>query len=193
MTEEECIELICMGGKAADVGLRALYREIGPPMLRFFVLKGAPGEEAKDVLQETFIRVFKAASSYSGNGSAKSWLWQIGRNCLTDHLRKRGRVQEREVLFDDDGWGRLLESTPAPAQTIVEQDSLEDCISRGVNVYGQQMPDRAYVLTLQMEGAGIEEIAAQIGRSIAATKEYLSQCRKKLRPFISDCLQLLPV
>jgi RNA polymerase sigma factor (sigma-70 family) len=193
MTEEECIELICMGGKAADVGLRAFYREMGPPMLRFFALNGAPGDEAKDVLQETVVRVFRAASSYSGNGSGRSWFWQIARNCLTDHHRKLRRVREREVVFDDDGWGRLLESTPAPAQTIVEQDSLEDCISRGVNVYGQQMPDRAYVLTLQMEGAGIDEIAAQIGRSIAATKEYLSQCRKKLRPFISDCLQLLPV
>lgn len=192
MKEEECIELIRMGGKAADVGFRALYREMGPPMLRFFAFNGAPGDEAKDVLQETIVRVFKSASSYSGNGSAKSWLWQIGRNCLIDHLLKRGRVGKREVVFDDEGWGRLLESTPDPAQAIVEQESLEDCVSGGLNAYGQKMPDRAYVLTLRMEGAGIEEIAAQIGRSISATKEYLSQCRKKLGPFISHCLELLP-
>ena len=193
MTEEECIELICMGGKAADIGLKALYREIGPSMLRFFAFNGAPGDEAKDVLQETFVRVFKAASSYSATGSAKSWLWQIGRNCLADHRRKLGRVQEHEAVFDDEAWGRLLESTPDPAQEkFLEQESLDDCVSRGLNAYGQKMPDRAYLLTLQMEGAGIEDIAAQIGRSIAATKEYLSQCRKKLRPFISDCLELLP-
>lgn len=192
MTEEECVELICMGGKAADVGLRTLYREVCPQMLRFFALNGAPGDEAKDVLQETFVRVFKSAASYSGNGSARSWLWQIARNCLTDHQRKAGRVRQREVVFDDDGWGRLLESTPDPAQPVGEGESLEDCVSRGVSVFAQQMSDRAYVLTLQMEGASIEEIAAQIGRSIAATKEYLSQCRKKLRPFISDCKRLLP-
>lgn len=192
MNEEEWIELICMGGKAADVGLRALYRELGTPMLRFFASHGAPDDQAKDLLQETFIRVFKAASSYSGNGSAKSWLWQIARNCLTDHFRKLGRIKDREVIFDEDGWERLLESSPDHAQASVEQESLEDCVSRGVQVYGQQMPDRAYVLTLQMEGATIEEIAAQIGRSAAATKEYLSQCRKKLRPFILECRQLLP-
>jgi RNA polymerase sigma factor (sigma-70 family) len=112
MTEEECIELICMGGKAADVGLRALYREMGPPMLRFFAFEWCPGDEAKDVLQETIVRVFKAASSYSGNGSAKSWLWQIGRNCLIDHLRKRGRVKNaRWSSMTRDGgdcWSRLL-------------------------------------------------------------------------------------
>ena len=192
MKEEECIELICMGGKAADVGFKALYSEMGPHMLRFFAFIGAPGDEAKDVLQETIVRVFKSASSYSGNGSAKSWLWQIGRNCLTEHLRKRGRIKEHEVIFGDEGWARLLESTPGPAQAILEQESLDDCVSGGLNAYGQKMPDRAYVLTLQMEGAAIEEIAAQIGRSIGATKEYLSQCRKKLRPFISDCLELLP-
>lgn len=192
MKEEECIELICMGGKPADVGLKVLYREMGPAMLRFFALSGAPGDEANDVLQETFVRVFKSAASFSGEGSARSWLWQIGRNCLMDHLRKSGRVKEREELFNDDQWGRLLESTPDPAEVIAGQELLEDCVSRGVQVFGQQMPDRAYVLTLQMEGVGIKEIATQIGRSIAATKEYLSQCRKKLRPFISDCLEQLP-
>ena len=193
MNEEECIELICLGGKAADVGLNALYREMGPSMLRFFAFNGAPGDDAKDVLQETFFRVFKAASSFSGNGSAKSWLWQIARNCLADHHRKLGRVQEHEAVLEDEAWGRLLESTPDPAQAVLlEQESSDDCVSSGLNAYGQKMPDRAYVLTLQMEGAGIEEIATQIGRSIAATKEYLSQCRKKLRPFISHCLELLP-
>jgi hypothetical protein len=43
-----------------------------------------------------------------------------------------------------------------------------------------------------MEGESIEEIGNRIGRTIAATKEYLSQCKKKLLPFISHCRELLP-
>jgi DNA-directed RNA polymerase specialized sigma24 family protein len=53
------------------------------------------------------------------------------------------------------------------------------------------MPERAYALTLQMEGASIAEISERLGRSLAAAKEYLSQCRKKVQPFVAHCTELL--
>ena len=42
-----------------------------------------------------------------------------------------------------------------------------------------------------MEGASVQDIADRIGRTAAATKEYLSQSRKKLQPFIAHCADLL--
>ena len=44
---------------------------------------------------------------------------------------------------------------------------------------------------LQMDGLSIEEIGLRIGRTMAATKEYLSQCKKKVQPFIAHCTELL--
>ena len=44
---------------------------------------------------------------------------------------------------------------------------------------------------LQMDGHSIEEIGLRIGRTIAATKEYLSQCKKKIQPYIAHCTELL--
>ena len=192
MTEEGCIELICMGGKPAGVGCTDLYRIMAKRMLRFFVLNGALGHEAEDLLQETFIKVFEKATTYSGNGSAKSWIWQIARNVLTDQLRKRGRIAAHQVIFDDDdSWSQLLEATPAPEPANDDEESMKDCVQRGISAYGMQMPNRAYVITLHMEGSAIAEIADEIGRSIKATKQYLSQCRMKLKPFIKDCRQYM--
>ena len=192
MTEEECIELICMGSKPADVGCTVLYRLMAKRMLRFFVLNGASGQEAEDLLQETFIKVFEKATTYSGNGSAKSWIWQIARNILTDQFRNRGRIAAHQVIFDDDdSWSQLLEATPGPDPVNDDEESMRDCVQRGISAYGMQMPDRAYVITLYMEGSAIAEIADEIGRSIKATKQYLFQCRKKLKPFIEDCRQYM--
>ena len=42
-----------------------------------------------------------------------------------------------------------------------------------------------------MDGFSIEEIGLQIGRTVAATKEFLSQCRKKLKPYVAHCQDLL--
>jgi DNA-directed RNA polymerase specialized sigma24 family protein len=52
-------------------------------------------------------------------------------------------------------------------------------------------PERAMVLMLQMDGLSIDEIGLRIGRTMAATKEYLSQCKKKIQPFIAHCTDLL--
>jgi RNA polymerase sigma-70 factor (ECF subfamily) len=53
------------------------------------------------------------------------------------------------------------------------------------------MPERALALNLYLEGTSMDEIAMQIGRSAAATKEYLSQCRKKIKPYIAHCTEQL--
>ena len=72
MTEEEMITMIRAGGKAMEAGVKALYQAVAQPMLRFFVFKGGvSGDEAKDVLQETLIKIVRSASSFSGEGAAR--------------------------------------------------------------------------------------------------------------------------
>jgi RNA polymerase sigma factor (sigma-70 family) len=189
-TEEDIVSLIGKGdGKSQETGVRALYDLMAKPMLRFFVHLGLSPDEARDVLQETFVKVVRSASAFSPGGSAKAWLWQIARNCLTDHLRQTARVRKHETVFDEQGWQSIQDTIPE--RPHASSTSVEKCVSEGLARFANAMPDRAYVITLQMEGMSIQEIAHQIGRTVAATKEYLSQCRKKVAPFISRCTELL--
>jgi DNA-directed RNA polymerase specialized sigma24 family protein len=64
-------------------------------------------------------------------------------------------------------------------------------VATGLGAFSNSEPERAYVLTLQMEGLSIQEIGQRIGRTVAATKEYLSQCKKKIQPFIAHCTEHL--
>lgn len=191
MAEDEIIKSICKGGKALDAAVRALYSSAAQPMLRYFVYRGGiSSDEAEDVLQETFIKIVRSAASFSGDGPAKAWIWQIARNCLNDLLRKKASVGVYQVTFDDDQWETLGQTAPAPVP-CVPGVSVDECVSGGLDEFAKKMPDRAYVLTMQMDGLSIEEIGNQIGRTVAASKEYLSQCRKKLQPFIAHCTELL--
>jgi len=158
-------------------------------MVLFFVYRGVSGDEAKDILQDTFIKIVRGANGFTGEGTAKAWLWQIARNCLTDHMRKKASLGEHESVFDDEKWHRLEETVAAPTPRT-RGTSVDECVSAGLAAFGDQMPERAYVLTLQMEGMSVEDIGRQIGRTVAATKEYLSQCRKKIQPFIAHCTEL---
>ena len=191
MTEEEMIALIGAGGRAMDAGVKALYQTSAQPMLRYFVHQGLSGDDAKDVLQETFVKVVRSAGSFGGSGSARSWIWQIARNCFLDHVRKRLSVGQYEVAVNDEQWGLILETTKAPDQDSGMAQSVDDCVFAGLSKLGEREPERVYVLTLQMEGVAIAEIAQRIGRQVPGTKEYLSQCKKKLKPLIEHCMQLV--
>ena len=191
MTEEEIVRGICSGGRNRDIALRTLYDTTAQHMMRFFVHRGASGDDARDILQDTFVKIVRSADSYSGDGAARSWLWQIARNCLTDHIRKHARRLDDEVAVNDDAWDLLQETTAGPVDCVPGQ-SAEECVALGLEAFAGQMPERALALTLHMDGLSMAELGERIGRSVAATKEYISQCRKKIQPFIAHCADLLP-
>ena len=175
-----------------DAGVKALYQSAAQPMLRFFVFKGVSGDDAKDVLQETFVKIVRNVASYTGDGAAKAWIWQIARNSLTDHQRKQGGLANHETAVNDEQWKTLEETAADPtAPTCGATGSVDECVSTGLDNFNRVEPERAMVLMLQMDGLSIDEIGLRIGRTMAATKEYLSQCRKKIQPFIAHCTDLL--
>ena len=190
MTEEEIINAIRSGGRPGNLALKALYDSTAQSMLRFFVYSGVSGDDAKDILQDTFIKIVRSADSYKGEGAARSWIWQIARNCLTDHQRKQARRSTDEVAVNDEQWQAIAETT-ADSPAGDGNRTAEECVAQGLEVFARQMPERALALNLHMDGMSMAEIGDRIGRTAAATKEFLSQCRKKIQPFLAHCNDLL--
>jgi RNA polymerase sigma factor (sigma-70 family) len=201
VNEEQLIKELAAGGNRQSLALRRLYMDKGKEFGRFFVGKGLDRVDADDVLQETFLKILKQAPNYRGEGvstnHANAWMWQIARNALADHFRHK----PAEEGLDDDGWRSLEDanpkntSAPNPLWSCDGPDpsrEAEDCVQRGLKLFAAKDPERAFALELLVEGVAGTEIADRIGRSYTATRQYLTECRKALAPFIKDCLQLLP-
>lgn len=190
MQYDDIMTLIRASGSARNAGVKALFDGSGREMLRFFIHQGVSPTDAEDVLQDTFIKIIRGANNYAGQGNAQSWFWQVARNCMTDFLRKRGAYSDKYAPFDDehsDLAGSVAQfDVPGALQLTVDE-----CVSSGLDAFAKDHADRAYALTLQMDGASIEHIASVIGRTATATKQYLSQCRKKLEPYVARCTELL--
>ena len=189
-SDEDLLRALAQASRVRDEADRELYRRHAPALLRFFVHQGASADDARDLLQETLVKVVRGAASYDGRGAARAWIWQVARHALLDFARARGRLAEREVTLDDDAWADLCDRTPAAPEGPA-CSAVTDCVSTGLDAFARQMPERAWALTLQMEGLRAEAIAERIGRTVAATREYLSQCRRKLQPFVAHCVDLL--
>ena len=184
MTNEQIIELICEGGEANhSKAIQAFYKRWASEMKGFFVSRGLSPDEAEDVLQECVVNIWTKALQYKGEGTAQAWMWMIARNVLCDQLRKK--KSGREFVEIDEVTETI---TAAPVE---EEDTVSDCVDEGLKKMEADDSERAYVLQLLVAEVALQDIADRIGRSYGATRTYLTECRKKLRPYVEPCLELL--
>ena len=205
MTDEEIIRAICSSVRDQGMALEHLYRFKGAEFKRFFHFKGVPLASCEDVLQEAILKIFNGAKDFRGSGgfsenSANAWMWAVARNCMNDQLLRRQK--DATVVsgsLSDPDWSDAHISALSDGELSLIQDAsmrrtqleIDLCVSKGLEDFCSEYPDRALVLMMQMDGESIESIARRINRTIGATKEYISQCKYKLKPFIEQCAALV--
>ena len=191
------IQGIVLGGQRQEMALRALYKK-GAAFRRHFLFRGASPQDASDLLQEVIIKIFKNAGGYRGSGgygdgSANAWMWAIVRSCLQNYFRTRKKdpLPVDEPAIDSDINEEGIEQSEDIGQISHSPQSVDECVAIGLENFAAKEPDRVRVLEMQLDGMKISSIARLIGRTEGGTKEYLSQCKKKLAPYIAHCTALL--
>jgi len=141
-------------------------------------------EIAEDVVQETFVNIFKGCNTFRGDCHFSAWLWKVARNTALGYLRKESK--SKNVFADVEHAEDHYES---PTQHF---ESLEDCTHFAFKEFEQFEPERAETVRLTaIEGWSMEEIAEYNDRNLGATREYVSQCRKRFKRFLDDCVDYI--
>lgn len=186
-TPEECLRWVAERGPRAERGMELLFRAYAARLKAFFRRHRMSEEEAADLLQETFIKVHRAAHQFAGQAKASTWLWTIARHCLLDHVRARRPTESLDEMLDAGDY-----EAPATGQCAADSLGMRDCIERGFEAFGAAHPERAQVMRLVVfEDWSMNDIAGFLARTPAATREYISQCRKRLRQFLDPCRDLM--
>jgi RNA polymerase sigma-70 factor (ECF subfamily) len=191
ITPEKYLAWVGQGGRLAERGMEGLFKLYGPRVKSFFRRHRFSDEEAADLLQETFIKVYRSANKFAGQSKVSTWLWTIARNSMLDYLRGKKPTDSIDEMLDGD----LLDLDCFTDQHCL-QDSVElrDCVHRGFFAFTAEYPERASAMRLAVfEEWNVEELAEFLARTPAATREYLSQCRKKMRVFLEPCRSLIGV
>lgn len=176
-------------GAARQHGVTRLYHAFAARFYGFFRRHRIDDAAAEDLVQETFIRIVRGCHDFRGDSPFEAWLWSIARNCMLDHLR---RVQST-VNMDHDAIDALADTDPAlQVPPSLAGSHLDDCVHNGMARFAEMYPARAEALRLvTFEHWDMNALATYLARSPAATREYVSQCRKKLRAFLEDCKEFL--
>ena len=153
------------------------------------------GEEAPaaDATQEAFISAYNHLKSFRG-GSFKSWLLRIVTNTCYDQLRYKGRrpATSLDDMADnpDEHNSKLVNGAERPEEQVLRGE-LGDLLQTGISHLPE---DQRIVLVLSdVEGFSYQEIADIIGQPVGTVKSRLSRGRQRLRDFLLEQKELLPV
>ena len=134
-------------------------------------------EDARDVAQEAFVRVYRQLASFEGD-RFMAWLLRITRNLCIDQLRRRKtRPPAEDVRADADGDTAPRDAAPSP-----EQAWLADARRRLVHQALQRLDgaNREVILLKDIQGLRLDEIADLLGLPIGTVKSRAHRARLEL-------------
>jgi RNA polymerase sigma-70 factor (ECF subfamily) len=135
-------------------------------------------DDARDLVQEAFLRVFRSLERFDFQYGFSTWLHRIVTNLAIDHLRRRRLVTQQASGEDDDtgAWEAELESqAPSPSDRLESAETarkVRECIAA-------LAPHFQAVLTLrELEGLPCTEIARIVGATHVTVRWRLHRGRK---------------
>lgn len=131
-------------------------------------------EEAADILQESFIKIYGDLYQYKPHGPLGAWLRKVTVNVALQHLRKKKKLFQMVSL-------EQVADTYEPTEDLFDQDRAEAVLKMV-----QQLPEgyRAIFNLHVMEGLSHPEIAEHLEISVNTSKSQLSRAKKLLRKIL---------
>lgn len=149
-------------------------------------------EDARDVLQETFMGAFRGLPAFRGDARMSTWLFRIAANACRKMRRRRKDEPPRTLILEEvKPWashGPVEIPDPAAGPEAVAlrhelQHVLDNCIA------GLPLPYRAVLILRDLEGLSTEESAEILGLSVPNVKSRLHRARLFVR---QEFLRRLP-
>jgi RNA polymerase sigma-70 factor, ECF subfamily len=147
-------------------------------------------EDAHDIAQQVFLRVWKSAPRYEPSAKFTTWLYTIMRNLVFNETRRRSR--QREVALEPDlehqAPSRQLADTTAPSpDELSQQHELEVALDRAISALPEKQ--RLAVVLRRYEELPYEQLCEILKISLPAVKSLLFRARAELRKQLAQFLE----
>jgi RNA polymerase sigma-70 factor (ECF subfamily) len=144
-------------------------------LARFLTGAGAPEAELDDLVQETFIRAFRAVDRFRGQCQFRTWLMTIGGNALKDFGRKGVR---RQIMPLDEG----VRDGGGDPHDHAEATEAEARLVEGLT----QLPrlQREVFLLRAQQGLAYDEIAAALATTPGAARVHYHHAVRRLKEIV---------
>ena len=171
MTEAELIEACINNNRLAQ---KDLYLRYCKAMYNVAYRITKDFDSANDVLQEAFVKIFRALPRFRKESTLGAWIKTIVVRTALSHIKKQKRFEPIDYRAESKviDWG-----------TSLDVEYLEQAI--------QQLPPgyRAVFVLIEVEGYPHKEVADMLGISVGTSKSQLFYAKRRLREYITKLLK----
>jgi len=172
ITERDLIEGCLKGDRRMQ---ELLYQHFAPKMYAVCLRYAGNAEDARDILQDGFVKVFRSLDRYRGEGSFEGWVRRIFVNTAIEHYRKQANLytvpENQETLIEDKDLSALDNLAMKDLVALIQQ--LSPGYRTVFNLYA-------------VEGYTHKEIAELLGISEGTSKSQLARAKAILQNLVKQ-------
>lgn len=181
LSDHQLIEATKRGDEAAFAEIVGRYRS---PLTNYLFRMLSDYEEAVDLAQETFVRVYFAIERYHTDYAFSTYIYRIATNLAISEIRKkkRRRLLSLSGFFQNDD-NEIQEFHLPDEKSLPDEDLIEAERRRAIEKAIATLPDkyRAPIVLREIQELSYEEIAQILGLGLGTTKSRISRARALLR------------
>jgi len=180
--EAEVISRCQQGDQEA---LRAIFEQYQKKVYRIAYGVVRRREDAHDIVQEVFIKLFRSIKNFRGKSQFYTYLYRMAMNTALDHVRKMKRT--RSSSLDEEGSPQPADEIENRPDQILYQKELEEKLKEAL----EKLPSdqKATLIFREIEELSYQEIAETMGCSIGTVMSRLHYGRKKLQELLKGDLK----
>lgn len=144
-------------------------------------------EDAMDISQEAFIKVFKAIKNFKFESSFSTWLYRIITNTCMDFLRKKKEnvySLDNPIKAENGDITRQIEDQKNTTEELFEKKMTKELVHKSI----EKLDDvhRVVIILRDIEGFSYQEISKILDCTMGTIKSRLNRARKNLKDIILE-------
>lgn len=180
------LELVGRAAAGDEDAFRTLVDRHGRMVFNLAYRITADRAHAEDVVQETFLRAYRALDRFDGRAGFGTWLHRIAMNASLDTLRQA--KTRREVAYEnEEGVLDPAPSTEPDPERVAESSDLRRALSGAMKTLTEV--ERAAFVLRHYEGRSTVEIGERLGLQSSATRQAVFRAVRKLRLALAPFVQ----
>ncbi len=169
--------------------LTGLWQQYHQRLLVYLRRRLAVPDEAQDVVQTIFLKVFQHPPAPRSPEQLEAWMWRVTKNALIDHWRKQNKVPPLLSMDDDEPFSDGLKAQLGQGEPMEANPRLQ--MSCCLEAMVRELPDK-YRQTIELadlQQHPYREVAQQLGVTESAIKSRVKRGREKLRDQLVACCE----
>jgi RNA polymerase sigma factor CnrH len=169
-----------------DAVLNDLINRHREPLFRFAFRLVRDENAARDVVQETFVRVYFGARKFTPKASVKTWMYAIALNLSRDHVRRLTRRRTESTSTPELSAvtaSELADPAPRADETATQRDEFS-LLQRGIDELPHRL--REALVLFSLEGKSQREAADILGITPKTVELRVYRAKQKLRQWLAD-------